>query len=94
MLLFILLAIAVATLIAFKIYQSQYKGKKSNTVDPASNPLPILDEEPLGYETSSLAPLSLDQPVVIKDVPKKKRTPKIPKMDAKPKTKKTKNTNA
>lgn len=54
--------------------------------------IPTLEEEPVGYESGSLASTTELAATVIEEKPKKKRAPKTPKMDAKPK--KTKKVNA
>lgn len=63
---------------------------KSNKTETKPE-VPTLEEEPIGYESGSYA--STPEPAAsVEEQPKKKRAPKTPKMDAKPK--KTKKVNA
>lgn len=84
MLTYIILAI-VSVIVGVWIFN---KANKTETKPET----PTVEEEPVGYESGSFASTPVaEQPVVV-ETPKKKRAPKTPKMDAKPK--KSKKTNA
>lgn len=77
--LYLILLIVAVIIVAFKVYQSQ--SSKSTVSDPSSTP--IIEEEPMGYETSILSSI---------EEPKKKRASKTPRTDVK--FKKTKKVDA